>query len=483
MIDLVLTGGLVVTPERTAVLDVGIAGETLAYVAEPGAVEPGGGRVFDVTGKIVLPGGVEAHAHIFEPMYRGWTGGEEVWLQSPEGATRAAVFGGTTTVLSFAFMAVHVVEQEFDANLAVEHRKEVFAGRSYADYAFHPVLTGTPSEATIASVGEAVVDGSATVKLFTTDLTTGQAGIRIDNGSALAVMRECAERGAMVMVHAEDDDLIKYAEAKLARDGCDRLEYVHLVHTTVGEELAVRSVARLAEEAGAGLYVVHVTGREPMDAVSELRARGQSVYGETLHNLLCFSTDAYSGPEGARYHIGMGLKPPGHQESLWAGLADGRLSVLATDEYTTSLAVKLAGTTIQTTPGGHAGIETRGIIGFSEGYAGGRITLERFAEVFSTNPAKLMGLYPRKGAIAPGSDADLAVWDPTVTRTIAMEHLHHDSDYSPWEGWEVRGWPVMTILRGKVVVADGELLGSPGDGRWLPRKLDRTLLVNPALQP
>lgn len=481
MINLVVAGGLVVTPERTAVLDVGVAGERIEYVTEPGAAPPDGARVVDATGRIVVPGGVEAHAHIFEPMYRGWAQGEEVWLQTPEGATRAAIFGGTTTVLSFAFMTIHVVEQEFDANLAVQHRREVFTGRSYADFAFHPVLTGSPSDQTIATVGEAIQDGTATMKLFTTDLTTGQAGVRIDNGSALAVMRECARHGAMVMVHAEDDDLIKHMEAKLSREGRDQLENVHLVHTTVGEEMAVRSVARLAEEAGAGLYIVHVTGREPMVAVADLRDRGLTVYGETLHNLLCFSTDDYARPDGAKYHIGMGLKPPGHQEPLWEALADGRLSVLATDEYTTSYAVKMAGTNLQTTPGGHVGIETRGIIGYSEGVTKGRMSLERFVEVFATNPARLMGLYPQKGVIAPGSDADLAIWDPDVERVISMEHLHHEGDYSPWEGWQVTGWPVTTILRGKVVVEDGVLVGGPGDGRWLSRKMDPAILAGPAL--
>ncbi|HSK15668.1 MAG TPA: amidohydrolase family protein [Gaiellaceae bacterium] len=482
MIDLLVTGGTVVTPGRTALLDVAVSGERIAAVAEPGVLPAGGARILDATGNLVLPGGVEPHAHIFEPMYRGWSGGEEVWLQGVEGATRAAIFGGTTTVLSFAFMAVHVTEEQFHAGRAVEHRREVFAGSSHTDFGFHPVLTGSPSERTIATVGEAVQDGTATMKLFTTDLTTGQAGVRIDNGSALAVMRECAAHGAMVMVHAEDDDLIKHMEARLAETGEDRvLANVSLVHTTLGEELAVRSVARMAEEAGAGLYVVHVGGREPLDAIAELRARGLPVYGETLHNLLCFSTDHYARPDGAKYHIGMGLKPPGHQEPLWEGLADGRLSTLATDEYTTSFAVKMAGATIQTTPGGHVGVETRGTIGYSEGVAAGRMPLERFVEVFSTSPARLMGLYPRKGVIAPGSDADLVLWDPDAERTIALDDLHHDSDYSPWEGWDVRGWPVTTVLRGKVVVEDGRLLGTPADGRWLPRRIDPELLAGPAL--
>ena len=483
MIDVLVAGGVVVTPERTAILDVGIAGERIAFVAEPGsvAVDPARTRTIDAAGRIVVPGGVEAHAHIFEPMYRGWSQGEEVWLQTPEGATRAAIFGGTTTVLSFAFMAVHVTEQEFDANLAVQHRREVFSGRSYCDYAFHPVLTGTPSEQTIASVGEAIQDGTATMKLFTTDLTTGQAGVKIDNGSALEVMRQCAEHGAMVMVHAEDDELIKYMEAKLTREGRDQLENVHLVHTAMGEELAVRTSARLAEEAGAGLYIVHVGATEPLSAIAGYRERGLPVYGEALHNLLTFSTEDYARPDGAKYHIGMGLKPPGHQEELWHGLADGRLSTLATDEYSTTFAVKMAGTNIQTTPGGHVGIETRGIIGFADGYRKGRLTLERFVEVFATNPARLMGLYPRKGVIAPGSDADLAIWDPDVERTITSADLHHEFDYSPWEGWEVEGWPVTTVLRGKVVVAGGELLGEPADGQWLPRRQDPEVLARPAV--
>jgi dihydropyrimidinase len=480
-LDLLISGGTAVLSDGPAPADIGVKDGSIALVAPPGRIDVEAERTIDAAGKLVLPGGIEPHAHIHEPMYRGWTQGEDVWLQSPEGATRAAAFGGTTTVVSFAFMAIHVVEQEFDAAAAVAHRRDVFTGRSYTDFAFHPVLTGTLSDATIASVGDAIDDGTASMKLFTTDLTTGQAGIRIDNGSALAVMQQCAEHGALVMVHAEDDDLIKFMEARLTREGRDQLANVHLVHTPMGEEVAVRMMARLAQEAGVALYVAHVGAREPMEAIGELRAAGRPVYGEALHNLLCFSTDDYARPDGAKYHIGMGLKPPEHPPVLWQGLADGRLSTIATDEYTTSYAVKMAGTSIQTTPGGHVGIETRGLITFSEGYAKGRLTLERFVEVFSTNPAKLLGLYPQKGVLAAGSDADIVVWDPTVQWTITMDALHHESDYSPWEGWEVTGRPVTTILRGKVIVEDGRLLGTPEHGRWLRRTFDSELAARPAL--
>lgn len=481
MIDLLIHGGHVVTPFEEGVLDIGIAGEQIAFVAAPGTVSAESAREIDATGKLVFPGGVEPHAHIHEPMHRGWTRGEEVWLQPPEGATRAALFGGTTTVISFAFMDVHVEQREFDASVAVEHRTRIFAGRSHTDFAFHPVFMGTPSDATMGSVADAVADGTATFKFFTTDLTTTQAGIRLDYGSARTLLAECARLGAVAMVHAEDDDLIKYMEAKLRREGRTELRNVHLVHTNAGEEIAVRTVARLAREAGAALYVAHVCGRPALEAIAELRAEGDPVYGEALHNCMCFSLENYDEPDGAKYHIGMGLRPPEDGQALWGALRDGRLSTLATDEYTTSYGVKMAGTDIESTPGGHVGIETRGIVGLSEGRQRHGFTLRRFVEVFATNPARVTGLYPRKGVIAPGSDADLVLWDPDVERTITLDDLHHDGDYSPWEGWRVRGWPVATILRGNVVVEDGRLLGSPGDGRFVKRRIEPDVLAGPVV--
>lgn len=168
-----------------------------------------GARNFDATGRIITPGGIESHAHIHEPMYRGWTGGADVWLQPPEGATRAAAFGGTTTVLSFAFLDVHVTDRAYDTTEAVAQRREIFTGRSFVDFAFHPVITGSASAETLASIATAVEQGTPSFKVFTTDVTTGQAGIRIDHGSVLAAMRIAQEAGGIVMVHAEDDDLIK----------------------------------------------------------------------------------------------------------------------------------------------------------------------------------------------------------------------------------------------------------------------------------
>ena len=480
-IDRVVTGGWVVTPDAEGVMDIGISGEQIAYVGMRNEPPPEGAAVIDATGLVVTPGGVESHAHIHEPMYRGWTGGAEVWLQPPEGATRAAAFGGTTTVLSFAFLDVHVVDKPYDTLEAVDQRRSIFEGRSYVDFAFHPVMTGSASPETLASIRTSIDAGTPSFKLFTTDVTTGQAGIRIDRGAMLEAFRIAADAGGLIMVHAEDDDLLKYNEARLRRSGANQLLHMREAHTPFGEALAFAETARLAAEARAAVYFVHLTAGAALDVVRAERSAGRPVYGETLHNLLCFNDRAYRRPDGARFHIGMGLAGPADQAALWDGVMDGSIATLSTDEYTTPLAVKMAGHDIETVPGGHVGIETRGTILFSEGVQKRGMSLRRFVDLFAANPARLFGLYPRKGAIRVGSDADLAIWDRSMRRTITMADLHHDGDYSPWEGWEVGAWPVATLLRGRPIVRDGQLLGDVRRGEWLARRIEPDVLTHPAL--
>ena len=268
--------------------------------------------MIDATGRVVTPGGIESHAHIHEPMYRGWTGGEEVWLQPPEGATRAAAHGGTTTVLSFAFLDVHVTDRAYDTTEAVAQRREIFTGRSYVDFAFHPVITGSASAETLASLATAVDQGTPSFKVFTTDVTTGQAGIRIDHGSVLAAMRIAREAGGIVMVHAEDDDLIKYNEARLKREGRNQLQNIRCAHTPFGEALAFRQVAALAAEAGAATYFVHTTAGESVGVVAAERQRGRPVYAETLHKPVVFLRGGL--PEARRCQV-----PHRHGTAVAAG--------------------------------------------------------------------------------------------------------------------------------------------------------------------
>ena len=480
MLDLLIRGGLVVTSDHEAVRDVGVQGGRIAYVAERGGAEVEAATVIDATNMLVLPGGVEAHAHIAEPAHRGWTRGEEVWLQSPQAATRAAAFGGTTTVASFAFMGVHA-RAEFHPVRAVEDRTEVFSGHAYTDYTFHPALVGNVGPNVVGALGEAIEAGIPTFKAFTTCVTTAQKGVKMDAGPMLEVFRALAAGGGMLLVHAEDDELVTYMESQLKAEGRDQWYNLHLVHSSLSEDIAFRRVLRLAREAAAAVYFVHVTGAAGATAIEEARRSGSPAYGEVLHNYLCFTADDYRSPDGGKVQTYPALKTEADRQALWGALAAGTIGVVATDEYTTSYAVKTAGRTVETACGGHAGIETRGIIAYSEGVATGQLSLRRFVDVFATNPARLLGLYPRKGTIAPGSDADIVIWDPSVAKTIRLDDLHHDGDYSIWEGRAVRGWPITTIVRGQVVVDQGRLLGSPKLGEWLPRRIDPAVLKGPAV--
>ena len=370
MLDLLIRGGLVVTSDHEAVRDVGVQGGRIAYVAERGGAEVEAATVIDATNMLVLPGGVEAHAHIAEPAHRGWTRGEEVWLQSPEAATRAAAFGGTTTVASFAFMGVHA-RAEFHPVRAVEDRTEVFSGHAYTDYTFHPALVGNVGPNVVGALGEAIEAGIPTFKAFTTCVTTAQKGVKMDAGPMLEVFRALAAGGGMLLVHAEDDELVTYMESQLKAEGRDQWYNLHLVHSSLSEDIAFRRVLRLAREAAAAVYFVHVTGAAGATAIEEARRSGSPAYGEVLHNYLCFTADDYRSPDGGKVQTYPALKTEADREALWGALAAGTIGVVATDEYTTSYAVKTAGRTVETACGGHAGIETRGIIAYSEGVATG----------------------------------------------------------------------------------------------------------------
>jgi len=247
----------------------------------------------------------------------------------------------------------------------------------------------------------------------------------------------------------------------------------------LSEQLAFRRTIALGQATGAGVYFVHTSAREGVEAVLEARAAGHPVYAETLHQYACFDAEHYQTPRGFCAHTYPSLKLPEDREALWRGLVDGGVSTLATDEYPTSLALKLRGRTIEDVTGGNLGAEARLGIAFTEGVVKRGMSLERFAAVTATNAARIFGLHPRKGVIAPGSDADLVLIDPAIRKTLARDDFHV-SDYSPWEGGAVSGWPVTTLLRGQVIADRGRVLGTPGDGRLVPRRIDPPVLRRPA---
>jgi dihydropyrimidinase len=356
----------------------------------------------------------------------------------------------------------------------LDARRSEFAGHSYTDFAFHFTLAGEVSPRTLGEIGEAIEEGLASFKIFTT------FAAKVPYGHLWAIFEEVGKHGGIMAVHAEDDDMVKYMEAKLVREGRDQGYNLHLAHNNISEDIAFRKIIRLSEHTETGIYFVHTTAKEGAIAIGDARNKQLPVYGEALHNYLHFTHEDYLKPEGTSIHTYPAIKHASDRDGLQEALVNGTLSTTATDEYTTYKDVKLSGNTIETVCGGHNGIQTRLPVVYTKFVATNRISLERFVDITSTNAAKIMGMYPQKGAIAAGSDADIAIFDPNMNKTITLDDLHADSDYSIWEGFECQGYPVTTILRGSVIVDNGELLGDPSDGQWLPRKIAPSILAGPA---
>ena len=280
----------------------------------------------------------------------------------------------------------------------------------------------------------------------------------MDLGRIQVAMEKVAAHDGITVVHAEDHDIVQFNYERFKAEGRAEGWNMHLVHSKLSESLSFRRAIGLAGATGAGIYFVHTSARDGVEAVMEARAKGLPIYAETLHHYACFSAEDYKLLRGFCYHTYPSLKYPDDQKALWDGLVNGGISTTATDEYPTSLELKLRGKQIDDVTGGNLGAEARMGIIYTEGVVKRGMTLQRFAEVTASNAAKILGLYPHKGVIAPGSDADLVLIDPSINKTLGREDFHV-SDYSPWEGWEVKGWPVTTILRGKVIVDKGQLFG------------------------
>src|SRR5713226_1659291 len=473
MLDLVIRGGEVVTPQGVGKWDVAVQGERIAAVALPDP-RTEAGRVIDAAGKIVVPGGIEPHTHLahFISMHPE----DNLHTLGPEEDTRGMVFGGTTTHVDFCF-----VRPGTDIPQAIETRAARWKGNSYADYSFHVALQGQLPLALFDQIPEAIQAGFPSFKVFTVEVLPPHPKrhpYRLDFGRIQLAMEKVAAHGGIMAVHAEDHDIVQFMYEKFREEGRLEGRNLPLIHNKLSELLSFRRTIQLAAATGAALYLVHASAREGVEAVVEARANGLPVYAETLHHYACFNAADYDAPRGFCYHTYPSLKYPDDQQALWDGLLGAGVSTTATDEYPTSLELKLRGKTAEDVTGGNLGAEARMGIIYTEGVAKRGMSLERLAAVTSTNAAKILGLYPRKGLIAPGSDADLVLIDPAVRKRLAREDFHV-SDYSPWEGWDVQGWPVTTILRGKVIVDRGRLLGSTSDGRLVPRRIEAATLNRP----
>ncbi len=477
MFDLIIRGDRVVTPNGVQAADVAVAGGTIQAITAPGAFgDDAAGRVVDATGKIVMPGGIDPHVHCAWHIPALEEGGEPTMSGSPSLVSRAALHGGTTTMIDFAFWEPgESVQQTF------ERRDRDWAGQCHCDYAYHLMLRADPPPELLPQIGEAIQAGNPTVKIFTTDITPSRRGRMVDFGDIWEVFKVLSAEGGLGVIHAEDNDIVMHMYDKLFREQRTSFHNLSEVHNALSEDLSFRRVIRLAENIpGTALYMMHVSAATGVAAISEARAKGLPIYGETLHQYMMFTEEDYKRENGQMYHTYPSLKSKADQAALWDGARDGNIHVVATDEVCCSLSVKTQGSRVDDTSGGNSGVEPRVAVMYTEMVTNRGYTVERFVDLVSSNAARVMGLYPRKGALAAGADADITVLDPALRRTVRKEDLH-ESDYTPWEGHEVTAWPSLTVLRGKIMVEDGAFHAVEGDGQYLKRKIPIEILEGSAI--
>jgi dihydropyrimidinase len=446
----------VVTAGDTTACDIGVrAGRIVMLGHDLGRAT----RVVDAAGRLVLPGGIDSHVHVDEPPFLGVTTADDF-----ASATRSAAFGGTTTIIPFA-------QQEAGRSLraAVDAYHGKARGKAVIDYAFHVILADPTDHLLGQELPALVEDGYTSYKVYMT-----YDGLAVNDRQLLGVLAAARRNGAMVMVHAENDHCIRWLTDRIVAGGVtDLTQYPATAPGPVEREATHRAIT-LGEVVDVPLLIVHVSAREAMEQIRWARAKGLPVYGETCPQYLFLTGDHIARPgwEGAKFLCAPPPRDAANQEHLWRALATGVFQVFSSDHapyrFDETGKKKHGVPHFRHVTAGVPGIETRLPLLFSEGVGTGRITLEQFVALTSTNAARLYGLYPRKGTIAVGSDADLAIWDPARAVTIRHADLHDAMDYTPYEGCAVTGWPTTVISRGEIVVEEGHLHGAPGRGAFLP---------------
>ena len=371
MFDLLIRGERVVTPQGVGRWEIAVKDGVIAALAAPGTFPAAqAARVIDAGPAVVMPGGIDPHVHCawyIPPMRPGDPPGTS---GPPEQVSRAALFGGTTTLIDFAACKPdHAGDESSSQSVrdAIEARDQDWVGQCYCDYAYHVMLRGKVPPSTIAELKEAVQAGYATTKIFTTDITPSRAGRMIRFGEIWEIFKVLAREGGLAVIHAEDDDIVRHMYEKMFRENRTGFEHMAEVHNALSEDLSFRRIIRLAEHVeGMALYMMHVSAASGVEAIADSRARGYPVYGETLHQYLLYTSEDYKKPNGQIYHTYPSLKSKRDQQGLWDGLQNGHLHCVGTDEVCCNLSVKVRGSRIDDTTGGNAGVEPRVAVMYTE---------------------------------------------------------------------------------------------------------------------
>jgi dihydropyrimidinase len=457
-----IKGGTIVNADATSVADVLVDGERIALIGQ--SLDVSADRTIDAMGRWIIPGAIDVHTHMELPF--GGTFAKDTF----ETGTRAAAFGGTTTIIDFA---VQGKGQALRDGLDAWHAKA--EGKATIDYGFHMIMSDV-TDGTLAEMDTLVDEGVTDFKLF-----TAYPGVFFsDDGAIFRAMQQTAKNGGLIMMHAENGLAIDVVAAQNFEAGNTDPYYHGTSRSPVMEGEATNRVIRLAEVAGVPVYIVHLSAIEALNEVRRARDEGLPAYAETCPQYLFLTLDDLgNGFEGAKFVCSPPLRPKEHAPELWKGLAKDDLQVVSTDHCPFDFHGQkdLGKGDFRKVPNGLPGVEDRVNLLHSGGVVGGRLTPNRWVDVISASPARMFGLEGRKGVVAAGADADLVVYDPQARGTISAKTHHMDVDYSVYEGREVTGRAEIVLSRGKVIVDGDEWLGAAGDGRFLKRAPTGALLA------
>jgi dihydropyrimidinase len=470
--DTVIRNGTVVTASDTFVSDIGIrSGRIVALAADLTEAD----EVIDATGLFVLPGGIDSHVHLDQP-----SGDGIVMADDFDSGTRSAAIGGNSTVLAFCMQEKG---QSLREALKIYHAKA--AGKCHVDVSFHLVITDPTAEVLGQELPALVEDGYTSLKVFMT-----YEGLRLRDDEILATLDTARRTGALVMVHCENEDAIRYLIGRHEEEGKFSPKYHATTRPVAAEREATHRALSLAEIVDVPIVIVHVSNREAMEEIRRARQRGQKIAGETCPQYLMLTADDLDleGLEGAKFVCSPPPRDKASQDACWEGVEQGVFDLFSSDhcpfrfDDPEGKLNEKGKRHFRSIPNGIPGVATRLPILFSEGVMKGRIDINRFVAVTSTNHAKLYGMYPQKGTIAIGSDADIALWDPTQRITLTNEILRHGADYTPYEGLEVRGWPVRLLVRGQTIMERGSVVEA-GQGQYQSRKRSNLVADTSSVAP
>ncbi len=454
--SVLIKGGRVITAADDYVGDVFVDGERISLIGE--SLDVPADRVIDAAGKYVLPGCIDPHTHLDMPF------GGTVTIDDVESGQISAAFGGTTCHVDFV-----IQPQGMTFGDALDEWKAKADGKQVIDMGYHMAITDLKNGGTLEELATLPEQGVTSYKLF----MAYKGALMVDDETLFRTMQVAAQSGALVMVHAENGDVIDILVREALAAGHTEPLYHALTRPPEAEGEATNRAVQLAHLAGAPLYVVHVTCREAVEPIARARDAGWNVWGETCTQYFFNSLDDIAKPnfEGAKYVYSPPVRDKSNWDVLWNAVRTDALSVISTDHcaFLWDGQKTMGRDDFSKIPNGGPGLENRLQMIHELGVRHGRISLNRMVELLATNPAKLFGLYPRKGTIAVGSDADIVIFDPQRTHTISAATHHSKSDYNLFEGTEVTGTPELVLLRGQVLVENGELVASPGVGRFVAR--------------